>query len=291
MRRFMDYLAVEAGLSVNSLLGYGRDLASFADYCRQRSIDEVGRVEVADIHSFQRHLSQAGRSETTVKRALVAIRMFLRYCRISGLIEDDFAAMLDAPKAWQKLPTVASRDKIAQLLAAVTEEDKFFLRDRALLELLYATGMRASEAAELRIRDFNGDIGYLRCIGKGRKERIIPVSGEAIEAVNEYLSRGRGVLAGEGSRDFLLLSRTGRALSRIEVWRIVKKYAARAGLGRNLSAHTLRHCFATHLLAGGADLRSVQEMLGHADIGTTQIYTHVDSDRLRRTHKKFHPRG
>jgi integrase/recombinase XerD len=159
-----------------------------------------------------------------------------------------------------------------------------------MLELLYATGMRASELAGLRVADLNLTVGYVRCIGKGNKERVIPVGKLAIAATIDYLSRFRPILTKVESVYFLLLSRTGRPLSRIEIWRLVKKYAIRAGMPRNLTVHTLRHCFATHLLSGGADLRSVQEMLGHVDIGTTQIYTHVDHERLRKIHKKYHPR-
>jgi integrase/recombinase XerD len=159
-----------------------------------------------------------------------------------------------------------------------------------ILELLYATGIRASELAELKISDLNLDVGYLRCIGKGRKERVIPVGRTAVAAVKEYMGNLRPKLAKSFSGDFLLLSRTGRPMGRIEIWRLIKKYALRAGMPRKLTVHTLRHCFATHLLAGGADLRSVQEMLGHVDISTTQIYTHVDQEKLRNIHKRFHPR-
>lgn len=169
-------------------------------------------------------------------------------------------------------------------------EEAFYLRDKAMLELLYATGARASELSQMRQKNLNLDIGYLRCLGKGNRERVIPIGKIAIAVTIEYLKDLRPRLAKPFSEDFLLLSRTGRPLSRIEVWRLVKKYAVRAGMPRNLTVHTLRHCFATHLLSNGADLRSVQEMLGHVDIATTQIYTHVDQGRLRSIHKKFHPR-
>jgi integrase/recombinase XerD len=170
------------------------------------------------------------------------------------------------------------------------EKAPYYYRDTALLEILYATGARASEAAGMKLADLNLNIGYVRCLGKGQKERIVPLNKTAIAAVQLYMEQLRSKLVKPFSGDFLFLSRTGRALSRIEIWRIVKKYARLAGLSRQMTAHTLRHCFATHLLSGGADLRSVQEMLGHVDIATTQIYTHVDQDRLRNIHKKFHPR-
>jgi integrase/recombinase XerD len=173
---------------------------------------------------------------------------------------------------------------------APSEDEPFYLRDKAMLELLYATGIRASELAGLKIADLNLDIGYLRCLGKGNRERIVPVGKVACEATAEYLAKLRPGLAKPFSDNSLMLSRTGRPMGRIEVWRLVKKYAMRAGMPRKLTAHTLRHCFATHLLTGGADLRSVQEMLGHVDIATTQIYTHVDQERLREIHRNFHPR-
>ena len=242
------------------------------------------------IQNYLRILTRANKSESSVKRCLVAIRMFLRFARLNGLIEDDFTAILEGPKLWQRLPTICSKQQVIDLLNAPDQKEPYYLRDKAILELLYATGMRASELSGLQIGDINLKIGYLRCLGKGNRERIIPIGKAAIAAINEYLANQRPKLVKSFSDDFLLLSRTGRSMGRIEIWRLVKKYALRAGMPRNLTAHTLRHCFATHLLAGGAGLRSVQEMLGHVDIATTQIYTHVDQQRLRSIHKKYHPR-
>jgi integrase/recombinase XerD len=216
--------------------------------------------------------------------------MFLRYAKLTGLVTNDFTTILEGPKLWQRLPIVCSTKQVTDLLNSPSPKEPYYLRDKAMLELLYATGVRASELAGLKNADLNLDIGYLRCLGKGSRERVIPVGKPAITAVEDYLRELRPKLAKSFSGDFLLLSRTGRGLGRIEVWRLIKKYAARAGMPRNLTVHTLRHCFATHLLAGGADLRSVQEMLGHVDIATTQIYTHVDSERLRAIHRKYHPR-
>jgi integrase/recombinase XerD len=216
--------------------------------------------------------------------------MFLRFGKMMGLVEDDLTAMLESPKLWQRLPIICSKKQVISIINAPLPDEPYYFRDKAMLELLYATGVRASELAGLKVSDLNLDIGYLRCLGKGSRERIIPVGQAAIAATVDYLQILRPRLAKPFSGDFLLLSRTGRPMSRIEIWRLIKKYAARAGMPRNLTVHTLRHCFATHLLAGGADLRSVQEMLGHVDIATTQIYTHVDQERLRRIHKQFHPR-
>jgi len=216
--------------------------------------------------------------------------MFLRFAFLNALIKEDFSAILDAPKLWQRLPNVCSKDKVIELLNTPDPKEPYYLRDKAVLELLYAAGLRANEIANLQLSNLNLDIGYLRCTGKGNRERVIPLGKTAIAAIKDYLSDLRPKLSSaKNSSNFLFLSRTGRGLSRIEVWRLVKKYAARAGLTRNLTTHTLRHCFATHLLAGGADLRSIQEMLGHVDIATTQIYTHVDSDRLRIIHKNSTP--
>ncbi|HUW20157.1 MAG TPA: site-specific tyrosine recombinase [Sedimentisphaerales bacterium] len=287
---FLDYLTIEAGLSENTTLAYGRDLKCFLDYCRLSGVSRLEQIKPVLIQGYLRILSTDNKSEGTVKRSLVAIRMFLRFGKLTGLVDEDFLAILESPKLWQRLPVVCSKQQVIKLLNAPSDKEPFYLRDKAMLELLYATGVRAGELAGLRTTDLNLDIGYLRCLGKGNRERIIPVGRTAIAATVDYLRNLRPKLAKPFSADFLLLSRTGRPLSRIEIWRLVKKYAICAGMTRNLTVHTLRHCFATHLLGGGADLRSIQEMLGHVDIATTQIYTHVDQERLRKIHKQFHPR-
>jgi integrase/recombinase XerD len=287
---FLDYLTIEAGLSNNTVLAYGRDLREFLLFCRDGGVTEISGVSVHLVQLYLGEMAHRDKSENSAKRALVAIRMFLRFAKLRGLIEDDGTEILESPKVWQRLPIVCNRLQVLKLLEAPSCEEPFYLRDRALLELLYATGVRASEVAGLKTTDLNLDIGYLRCFGKGNKERVVPLGKVAIAATLEYLRDLRPKLVRFKSEAFVLLSRTGRPLSRIEVWRLVKKYALRAGMPRKVTVHTLRHCFATHLLSGGADLRSVQEMLGHVDIATTQIYTHVDHERLRRIHKKFHPR-
>ncbi len=290
VRSFLNYLTVEAGLSDNTVLGYGRDLRSFLKYCKASNVSELRRIEPVFIQKYLRKLSEEQKSESSIKRSLVAIRMFLRFGKLMGLIEDDLTSVLESPKVWQKLPSICSKQQVIELMNTPCPEEPFYFRDKAMLELLYATGVRASEIAGLKISDFNLNIGYLRCLGKGNRERVVPIGKIAIAAINEYLTNLRPSLVKPFSGDFLLLSRTGRPMSRIEIWRLVKKYAVRAGMPRNLTVHTLRHCFATHMLAGGADLRSIQEMLGHVDIATTQIYTHVDQERLRTIHRKFHPR-
>ncbi|MHC4193993.1 MAG: site-specific tyrosine recombinase XerD, partial [Planctomycetota bacterium] len=287
VRDFLNYLRVEAGLSANTVLAYGRDLRGFLEYCSSNKVDRLGKIKPVLIQNYLQILTKSQRSEGTIKRCLVAIRMFLRFAKLTGLVEDDPTVVVEGPKLWQRLPTTCSKKQVLDLLDAPSVQEPFYLRDRAMLELLYATGLRASELANLKTSDLNLDIGYLRCFGKGNKERVIPVGKTAIAAVVEYLDKLRPRLAKSSGGDFLLLSRTGRSMSRIEIWRLVKKYAVRAGMPRKLTVHTLRHCFATHLLTGGANLRSVQEMLGHVDIATTQIYTHVDQERLRRIHKKY----
>lgn len=287
---FLEHLAVEAGLSNNTVLGYARDLKGFLEFCQPDALSGLKQVSPLLIQDYMQHLSQTSKSENTIKRFLVAARMLLRYGKLNGMIEDDHSAILESPKIWMHLPVVCSQQQVMRLLLAPDPKEPYFLRDRTMLELLYATGMRASEVAGLKVSDLNLDVGYVRCLGKGARERVIPLGRVAIQICREYLEALRPRLLGTASGAFLLLSRTGRPLGRIEIWRLVKKYAARAGMPKNLTAHTLRHCFATHLLSGGADLRSVQEMLGHVDIATTQIYTHVDQERLRSIHKQYHPR-
>jgi integrase/recombinase XerD len=291
VKAFLDYLNIEAGLSENTILGYGRDLRDFAGFCLSKGVKKPDSISTETLFGYAKSLAKQNKAEASINRSVVAIKMFMRFCKMMGHIEEDLTVFLESPKLWQKLPIVCSKDQVARLLNSPDEKEPYYLRDRALLELLYATGTRASEAAGLRLGDVNLKIGYVRCLGKGKKERVIPLNRTAIAAANEYIERLRPNLVKPFSGDFLLLSRTGRALSRIEIWRIVKKHARIAGLPRQMTTHTLRHCFATHLLSGGADLRSVQEMLGHVDIATTQIYTHVDQERLRSIHKKYHPRG
>jgi len=291
IQAFLNYMTVEAGLSSNTILGYGRDLRDFAVFCDSKGIRHPDKIVTTTFYEYSKYLSRKGRAEASINRAVVAIKMFLRFCILTGQVKDDLTMFLESPKLWQKLPVICSKEQVARLMDCPDENEPYFHRDRALLELLYATGTRASEVAGLKIGDVNLKIGYVRCLGKGNKERIVPLNKSASAAIEMYLSELRPKLEKTFSKDWLFLSRTGRPLGRIELWRIVKKYARLSGLSRQMTTHTLRHCFATHLLSGGADLRSVQEMLGHVDISTTQIYTHVDQDRLRSIHKKFHPRG
>ncbi len=225
-------------------------------------------------------------------RHLVALKMFYRFLRLEERTTDGTVDLLSSPSLWERIPQVLSPENVEKLLAAPQEGDRFFLRDRAILETLYATGSRASEVVGLKMDDLYLDAAFLKCMGKGSKQRVVPLGRPAIAALAAYIGDQRAKLTRAATDSpWVFVSRGGRALTREMLWVIVKKYVRRAGLNARVSPHTLRHSFATHLLAGGADLRTVQELLGHANIRTTQMYTHVDRERLRSVHRKFHPRG
>ncbi len=289
--KFLNHLSIEAGLSPNTELAYARDLLNFANYCNDCGAQKISDLEPKILYEYSHTLNMQNKVETSIRRAMVAIKMLLKFSLYEGLLTTDLTPYIETPKQWQRVPTTYNKIHIEKLLNEPNQDDAFFLRDRAILEVLYATGMRVSEIANLEIQNINSKIGYLKCFGKGNKERIIPLGKIALKAIANYLENERASLETKESKDTLFLSRTGRAFDRTNIWRVVKKYAIRAGLGDKLTVHSLRHSFATHLLSGGADLRSVQEMLGHADITTTQIYTHVDQERLRKIHKEFHPRS
>ncbi|HRR85728.1 MAG TPA: site-specific tyrosine recombinase XerD [Phycisphaerae bacterium] len=288
---FLRYLKIEAGLSENTLTAYRHDLTSLAGFCADQRID-IKTINVRHIQAFMVALRESvNLAESSIARRLVAVKLFLRYLHQHGLTDEDVSALVETPKKWQHLPRVLSRQDVDKLLGLPNEaDDPLALRDRAILELFYATGLRVSELVGLVLGSVHLDIGYLRCMGKGRRERVVPIGSRAIEALREYLTILRPQLVDGTSSDRLFVSRTGKPLDRTNCWRLVVKYARQMGVAGRLSPHTLRHCFATHLLAGGADLRVVQELLGHADISTTQIYTHVDNSRLKAVHRQFHPR-
>ena len=286
---FEDYLRGECGLADNTCRAYRRDLIQFGSFLAGAGLRSLRKITPGMIENFLQSQSAAGKSPASTARALAAVRTFCRFCVLTRLMDADPSGAIDPPRKWSRLPTTLHHEVLQTLMETpVPDEDTYWLRDRAALALLYATGMRASELAGLKIGDINFDLGVIRVFGKGGKERIVPVAAPALEAVMRYAGEARPDDGGEG---VLLLSRTGRALRREDIFRIVRKYVRRAAIRKRVSPHTLRHCFATQLLAGGANLRSVQEMLGHTDIATTQIYTHVDASRLKAIHKKFHPRG
>ena len=289
VKRFLDYIFVECGLAGATVTAYQRDLGEFWNHLVEREV-EPADISMEDVQEHLIRLQERGLVVSSIARHLAAIKVFLRHLYAERVLRRDLASLIEGSKRWQTIPDTVHYHQVEALLAAPDTRDEFYLRDRALLELLYATGMRVSEVVDLSLEQINLRLGYVRCIGKGRKERIVPVGRSAIEAVEEYLEYLRPRLLGDRSVSALFLSRTGRPLDRTNVWRLVRKYAITAGVDKPLSPHTLRHCFATHLLAGGADLRIVQELLGHADLATTQVYTHVDETQLKRVHREYHPR-
>jgi integrase/recombinase XerD len=289
---FRHYLQAERGMAANTVLAYGRDLDRFARWADGGGLANYLRPTVRDFGHYLSHLRDEDLAPSSVARHLVALKMFYRFLRLEERTAESTVELLSSPTLWERIPQVLSPGSVEKLLAAPQAAERFFLRDRALLETLYATGSRASEVVGLKLEDLHLDSGFCKCHGKGGKQRVVPLGRPAVEALRAYLQDARPKLA-QAAPDapWVFLSRAGRALTREMLWMLVKKYVRRAGLNPKVSPHTLRHSFATHLLAGGADLRTVQELLGHANIRTTQQYTHVDRDRLKAIHRRFHPRA
>jgi integrase/recombinase XerD len=287
---FLRYLTVERGLSPNTLEAYGRDLKRFEESLRGGRIT-LRNARRQDLLTHVRSLRTAGLSPKSVARAINSLRMLYRFLLAEGEVRSDPTADLDVPRTWKSLPRFLTFQEVDQLLSAPDPARPLGVRDLAMLEVLYATGIRVSELISLRLEDLNLEVGYLSCMGKGSKERIVPLGRKAIERLHPYLREVRPALLKRGESQFLFTNRNGSKMSRQGFWKILKGYGAAAGIPRRLSPHVLRHSFATHLLEHGADLRSVQMMLGHADISTTQIYTHVNRERLRRIYHDFHPRA
>ncbi len=298
--QFLSYLRVERGLAGNTIEAYGRDLAKYLKFLGKRGIIALEKSSRKEITNYllglkkPGHREERGLSSTSVARNLVAIKMFHRFLVTEGYAKDDHTANMQSGMtsawAWIRVPDVLTISEVNKLLKS-PDDSPAGIRDRAILELLYATGMRVSELISLKLTDLNLEFGYIRCFGKGSKERIVPFGKEALLRLKKYLEKVRPALSKGKGAPSLFLTRLGRGFTRQGLWKLVKKYARKAKLKKKIFPHTLRHSFATHLLQGGADLRSVQEMLGHSDISTTQIYTHVDRERLKRIHAKYHPRG
>jgi integrase/recombinase XerD len=296
VRQFLGYIEMELGLSDNTLAAYRLDLQA---YCEFLTACDQGPILGATAETIGRHLKYLQEDKkleiSSILRHVAALKMFYRFAKSRQLIVTDPTELLEKPHYWKRLPDVLGREQIEALLVAADPASKLALRDRAILELFYACGLRASELADLRLTDLHLDLGVLRVLGKGQKERIVPVGGPAIECIERYLKELRPLLQqikaqrAKAHTDRVFLSRSGGPITRVVLWQFVRRMAKRAGL-RAIHPHTLRHTFATHLLAGGADLRVVQELLGHANVVTTQLYTHVDAERLRSVHKKHHPR-
>ena len=289
---FRHYLQAERGMAANTVLAYGRDLGRFGQWVAAGGLGDHLRPSVRELSRYLSHLREGGLAPASVARHLIALKMFYRFLRLEERTDQNTVELLSSPALWERIPQVLSPEAVEKLLAAPQAADRFFLRDLALLETLYATGSRASEVVGLKLEDLYLDSGFCKCLGKGSKQRVVPLGKPAIEALRRYLGDLRPELV-RAAPDAVsvFVSRGGRALTREMLWMLVKKYVRRAGLNAKVSPHTLRHSFATHLLAGGADLRTVQELLGHANIRTTQHYTHVDRNRLRAIHRQFHPRG
>lgn len=288
---FLNYLVVEKGLSRNTLDAYGRDLGRYLEFLAKASIAGPDQVTPALVLRFLAQLKDQGLAPRSRARTLVALRTFHRFLLQEGYARANPAARVEAPKSLQPLPHTLSPLEVERLLQAPTGDKPLALRDRAMLEILYATGLRVSELVGLKQENLQLDIGYLVTFGKGRKERIVPMGEVSMAALRTYLQLGRPLLCRQTNSVLLFLNRGGKGLTRQGFWKIIKRRALQAGIAKNIMPHTLRHSFATHLLENGADLRSVQTMLGHADISTTQIYTHVTRARLKQLHGQFHPRG
>ncbi|WP_165232151.1 site-specific tyrosine recombinase XerD [Aquisphaera insulae] len=288
---FLHYLMAECGVSPHTLAAYRSDLMRFLRWRKSNASGPLRSLDVVTLSGYVEELGQQGLAPSSIGRHLASLSTFFKYMVSEGKLSDNLAKLLVAPAVWDHLPTVLGPAAVDRLLNAPRTETPLGRRDRAALETLYATGCRASEVVGLRPADLDLKSGLARCVGKGDKERSVPIGRKAVAALVAYLADRPGLMARHPETTTLFVARSGRPLSRIGLWRIVKKSAAAAGLKGDISPHTLRHSFATHLLAGGADLRVVQEMLGHASIATTQIYTRVELSRLQEVHARFHPRG
>lgn len=288
---FLNHLRVERGLSANTIDGYGRDLGRYLTYLSEEKEIGPDRAGRTIIMSYMLQLGRSGLSARSRSRALSAIKSFYRFLLGEGLIRENPAADVESPRSAGRLPQVLTSDEVEALLAAPNVTQAGGLRDRAMLELIYASGLRVSELVKLELANVHLEAGFLKTMGKGSKERLTPFGDEALDWIKKYLRQGRSKLLKKRTSPYLFLNRRGSSLSRQYFWRKVGEYALQAGIGKKISPHTLRHSFATHLLARGADLRSVQLMLGHSDISTTEIYTHVTRERLKKIHQEHHPRG
>ncbi len=288
---YLNYLAVERGLALNTLDAYGRDLARYLEYLERSRISSLGDVSPAVVLRFLSHLKDSGLSARSRARTLAALKTFHKFLVREKISSDNPTDQVSSPKSLTALPHTLAPVDVENLLAGPQGESPLAWRDRAMLEIIYATGLRVSELVSLKLSDLQMDVGYLTAFGKRSKQRIVPLGDAAITSLQEYLKNGRPGLDKQRGSHFLFLNRSGEGLTRQGFWKIIKRRALEAGITQSITPHTMRHSFATHLLENGADLRSVQAMLGHADISTTQIYTHVTRERLRKMHTQHHPRG
>jgi integrase/recombinase XerD len=291
LERFDDFLTLEQGTSPRTLEAYRRDVERLVTFARTKGAGAPSDITSRLLREFVYHLKDIGLAPASIRRNISAVRTYFRFLLSDGIVVRDASERLETPKRWRTLPDVLTVEEIERLLAAPTLDDALAFRDRAMLELAYGAGLRVSEWITLGVRDVMLEDMLVRVFGKGSKERLVPIGRSAIGAIATYLREQRPKLEKGSGKGVLFLNARGEPLSRMGAWKILRRYVERAGITKAVSPHTLRHSFATHLLEGGADLRAVQEMLGHADISTTQIYTHVDRDYLRKVHKQFHPRS
>lgn len=287
---FLDYLSVERGLSNNTILSYRQDLETYIAFLTSKKVSSLDKLDREAIRSFMFNRKDKGISANSIARNLVAIKVFHRFLVRERLALKNPTEFIDSPKLLKRIPETLSVIEVDKLLEGPDTKDKLGIRDKAILETMYATGMRVSEVAGIKIENINLDVGFVRCVGKGGKERIVPIGRKAIKAIKNYIEKSRTLLTVANNSGFLFLSRLKKPLSRQSLWKIIKHYALVTKIKKPLKPHILRHSFATHLLEHGADLRVVQEMLGHSNISTTQIYTHIQKERLKQIHHQFHPR-
>lgn len=291
VQRFLDHIGIERGLSDKTLEAYARDLAQFAAHLESCGIDSTQGIDEACLIGFLERLDKRGYAPTSVRRTMSAVRSFVKFLCAEGDMKRSPLHAVPAAREAMRLPKSLEVDEVARLLDAPDPRDELGLRDKAMFETLYATGLRVSELISLKMDDVDLRGGYLRCVGKGDKERVVPLGEVAMQWIEAYVERARGTLAKGVRSEFLFLTKQGRPMSRIMFWKLVQNYSHRAGIAKQITPHMLRHSFATHLLERGADLRSLQEMLGHASIATTQVYTHVSRDHLRQVYRESHPRA
>jgi len=289
--QFLHYLIVEKGLSKNTIEAYSHGLSRFLNHLKEKGVHEIQEIGKFHVRGFLLSLRKRNLSTRTIVRNLVVVRTFFRFLVQEGILRENPIENLESPKVEKKLPEILTLREIEQLLERPDLQTPLGKRDRAMLEMLYATGMRVSELTQLPTQQVSLEGGYVLLYGKGSKERIVPLGSEAMKWVTLYLKESRGILAKGKESPFLFINRSGKAMSRQRFWKSLKEYSRRAGLRKRITPHLLRHSFASHLLERGADLRSVQMMLGHVDISTTQIYTHVTGERLKKIHQVYHPRG
>jgi integrase/recombinase XerD len=291
IQSFCDHLNLERGLSPRTVDAYRRDVERLARFMEVRGIRRPADAGAADLREFVYHLKDTGLQASSIRRNVSAVRTYFAYLLAEGQVVADPTDRIELPRAWRRLPGVLASDEVARILDAPDPADRLFWRDKALLEFAYASGVRVGELIGLKVRDVDLQEGLALVLGKGAKERLVPMGRAALQALVVYLREIRPVLARNRSEGVVFLNARGTPLTRMGVWKILRKHVRRAGITKRVTPHTLRHSFATHLLEGGADLASVQEMLGHADIATTQIYTHVEREYLRDVHRRFHPRA